>query len=85
MTAYIPVDLQRQIRDRFENRCAYCQTAEHLTATTFEFEHILPRSDTKGTRHRSGLKDEPAADGPDSSNVGCLGRTSTASVMFRDP
>jgi HNH endonuclease len=44
MSAYIPVDLQRQIRNRFTNCCAYCQTAELLTATTFEFEHIIPRS-----------------------------------------
>ena len=44
MTVYIPVDLQRQIRDRFRNSCAYCRTAEELTATTFEFEHIVPRS-----------------------------------------
>lgn len=44
MSAYIPVDLQRRIRERFENCCAYCQTAEHLTATTFEIEHIVPRS-----------------------------------------
>lgn len=44
MSAYIPVDLQRQIRDRFLNCCAYCYTAEVLTVTTFEFEHIIPRS-----------------------------------------
>lgn len=43
MTPYVPVDLQRRIRERFENCCAYCRTAEHLTATTFEFEHIQPR------------------------------------------
>ncbi len=44
MSAYIPVELQRQIRSRFANCCAYCQTAESLTATTSEFEHIIPRS-----------------------------------------
>ena len=44
MSAYISVDLQRQIRDKFSNCCAYCLTAEFLTATTFEFEHIIPRS-----------------------------------------
>ena len=44
MSAYIAVELQRQIRDRFLNCCAYCRTAEALTVTTFEFEHILPRS-----------------------------------------
>lgn len=44
MSVYIPVDLQRQIRAHFNNCCAYCQTAESLTVTTFEFEHIIPRA-----------------------------------------
>ncbi len=44
MNVYIPIQLQRRIRELFSNCCAYCQTAEHLTATVFEFEHIVPRS-----------------------------------------
>lgn len=44
MSVYIPVELQGQIRRCFADCCAYCQTAEALTATTFEFEHIIPRS-----------------------------------------
>ena len=44
MSAYISVELQRQIRDKFSDCCAYCLTAEFLTATTFEFEHIIPRA-----------------------------------------
>lgn len=44
MSVYISVELQRQIRAHFANCCAYCRTAESLTATTFEFEHILPLS-----------------------------------------
>ena len=44
MSAYIPVDLQRQIRDCFANCCAYCRSAEHLSVAIFEIEHILPRS-----------------------------------------
>ena len=40
MSVYIRVELQRQIRDRFGECCAYCRTAEFLTAMTFEFEHI---------------------------------------------
>jgi HNH endonuclease len=44
MSAYISVELQRRIRERFHDRCAYCQTVEALTATTFEFEHIQPLS-----------------------------------------
>jgi HNH endonuclease len=44
MSVYIPVDLQRQLREQFNNSCAYCHTLEALTATTFEFEHIQPLS-----------------------------------------
>lgn len=42
MSVYIRVELQRQIRDRFCECCAYFRTAEFLTAMTFEFEHIRP-------------------------------------------
>lgn len=45
MSVYIPVAVQRLVREQFGDRCAYCQTAERLTATTFEFEHIQPRSE----------------------------------------
>lgn len=44
MSAYIPVELQRQVRDRFSNCCAYCHTSEHLTVSIFEYEHITPLS-----------------------------------------
>jgi hypothetical protein len=44
MSVYISVELQRRVRERFSNYCAYCRTAEALTATTFEFEHIIPTS-----------------------------------------
>ncbi|MCY7284470.1 MAG: HNH endonuclease [Cyanobacteria bacterium CAN_BIN43] len=44
MSAYISIELQRQVRAQFSNCCAYCQTSEALIVTTFEFEHILPRS-----------------------------------------
>lgn len=44
MSGYVPADLRRQVRDFFSNCCAYCQTVEALTVTTFEVEHILPRS-----------------------------------------
>ena len=44
MSVYIRVELQQQIRARFGDCCAYCWTAEFLTAMTFEFEHIRPLS-----------------------------------------
>jgi hypothetical protein len=44
MSAYIPVELRRRVRQRFGDCCAYCRTAERLTVVTFEFEHIVPRS-----------------------------------------
>jgi len=44
VSAYIPVELQRQLRSHFRDCCAYCRTAEALTVAIFEFEHIVPRS-----------------------------------------
>ncbi|MGH1393152.1 MAG: HNH endonuclease [Trichormus sp.] len=44
MSVYISVELQRKIRAKFADCCAYCRTAEYLTVSTFEFEHILPIS-----------------------------------------
>lgn len=43
MSVYIPVELQRKMRTHFSAHCAYCQTAEALTVTIFEIEHIIPR------------------------------------------
>ena len=56
MSAYISVELQRQIRDKFSDCCAYCLTAEFLTATTFEFEHIIPRFAKATLRERMVAK-----------------------------
>ncbi len=44
MTRYVPAELRAEIRRYFRWRCAYCQTAESLTVTIFEIEHIVPRS-----------------------------------------
>jgi hypothetical protein len=44
MSAYVAADLQRAVRARFANCCAYCRTAESLSIAIFEFEHFIPRS-----------------------------------------
>ena len=44
MSAYVPADLKRRVREHFFECCAYCRTAERLTVAIFECEHILPRS-----------------------------------------
>lgn len=44
MSVYISVELQTKIRSCFGDCCGYCRTAEYLTVSTFEFEHIIPRS-----------------------------------------
>ncbi|MBE9057411.1 HNH endonuclease [Sphaerospermopsis sp. LEGE 08334] len=44
MSIYISVELQTKIRRCFGDCCVYCRTAEYLTVSTFEFEHIIPRS-----------------------------------------
>ena len=43
MSAYVPVDLQREVRAQFADCCAYCRTAEALTVVTFEYEPIVPQ------------------------------------------
>jgi hypothetical protein len=49
VSVYIPVELKKEIRNYFADCCAYCRTAEGLTVTTFEFEHIIPLSAGGGT------------------------------------
>lgn len=44
MSAYVPAELRRQVRGWFLDRCAYCRTPEALIVSTFEVEHIIPRS-----------------------------------------
>jgi 5-methylcytosine-specific restriction endonuclease McrA len=44
VSVYIPAELRRQVRAAFDNCCAYCKTAEHLTVAIFEIEHIVPRA-----------------------------------------
>jgi 5-methylcytosine-specific restriction endonuclease McrA len=44
VSVYISVELKKKIRSHFANLCAYCRTAEALTVTTLEFEHIIPLS-----------------------------------------
>lgn len=44
MSVYVPVELRKRVRSQFDDRCAYCQTAEHLTPVIFEIEHIIPSS-----------------------------------------
>jgi 5-methylcytosine-specific restriction endonuclease McrA len=44
MSRYVSVRLKAQVRERFANCCAYCQTAERLTAMRFELEHVFPLS-----------------------------------------
>jgi len=44
MSAYIPVELRRQVADRAKNCCAYCRSAERLMGVTFEIDHIIPES-----------------------------------------
>lgn len=54
MSAYIPVDLKRRIKAQFSGRCAYCQSAEHLTVAIFEVEHIIPQA-AGGETHLTNL------------------------------
>ena len=79
MKVYIAVELQRRVRGRFANCCAYCRTAEDLTVAIFEFEHIVPRSAGGETtfanlcmscpNHRCSENESPTND-PSAADVG---------------
>ena len=36
--------MQDQVRERDQHRCAYCRSFEALTVTSFEIDHIVPKS-----------------------------------------
>jgi len=44
MSPSISASLRSQVRNLDQDRCAYCQTPEELTVTTFEVDHITPSS-----------------------------------------
>jgi 5-methylcytosine-specific restriction endonuclease McrA len=44
VSAYIPVRLRRQVRERELGLCAYCLSAERMMGITFEVDHIIPRA-----------------------------------------
>jgi hypothetical protein len=44
MTPAVGFALRAQVRQLDGARCAYCQTPEALTITTFEIDHIIPVS-----------------------------------------
>jgi hypothetical protein len=41
---YIPVDVERRVREAARNRCGYCLSPQHLVMARLEIEHIVPRS-----------------------------------------
>src|ERR1044071_7303915 len=41
---YIPVALDRRVREDARNRCGYCLSPQHLVMARLEIEHILPRA-----------------------------------------
>jgi len=44
MAVYIPVGVRQEVRQRAQQRCEYCQSAERLTGFLFTIDHIIPRS-----------------------------------------
>jgi HNH endonuclease len=44
MASYIPVQLQRQVREDAGHRCGYCLSSETVTGIPLEIEHLIPES-----------------------------------------
>lgn len=43
-SAYISVELRRQVRTDAGRRCGYCRSSEMLTGMPLEIEHIIPQA-----------------------------------------
>jgi 5-methylcytosine-specific restriction endonuclease McrA len=41
---YIPVEIDRRVRNAARNRCGYCLSPQHLVMARLEIEHIIPIS-----------------------------------------
>ena len=44
MSAYISDTLRREIAERANHRCEYCQTAQRISGAQMHIEHIIPLS-----------------------------------------
>jgi hypothetical protein len=51
---YIPVAVDRRIREAAKNRCGYCLSPQHLVMARLEIEHIIPLA-KGGTSEESNL------------------------------
>jgi HNH endonuclease len=41
---YIPVDVERRVREAAWNRCGYCLSPQQLVMARLEIEHVIPRA-----------------------------------------
>ena len=41
---YLPVSLQRRVRQRARDRCEYCRLSQAMQEATFHIDHVVPRS-----------------------------------------
>jgi HNH endonuclease len=42
--SYIPVEIERRVRNAARNRCGYCLSPQHLVMARLEIDHIIPLS-----------------------------------------
>jgi hypothetical protein len=52
--AYIPVEVDKRIREQARHRCGYCLSPQHLVMARLEIEHIIPLA-KGGTDDESNL------------------------------
>jgi 5-methylcytosine-specific restriction endonuclease McrA len=51
---YIPVAVERRVREAARHRCGYCLSPQHLVMARLEIEHIIPLA-KGGTSDESNL------------------------------
>ncbi|WP_394833294.1 HNH endonuclease [Pendulispora rubella] len=50
---YVPLSLQRRVRDRARNRCEYCGISQAFQEATFHVDHVHPRSEEGPTEYEN--------------------------------
>lgn len=52
--SYIPVEIDRRVRETARYRCGYCLSPQHLVMARLEIEHIIPLA-KNGTNEETNL------------------------------
>jgi hypothetical protein len=82
---YIPVAVDRRVREAARNRCGYCLSPQHLVMARLQIEHIIPVA-------RGGSSDEtnlwlscPLCNGAKGDRVSALDPETATEILLFNP